>query len=56
MSSTFQAGDPETGVRVAVPLGALPRSGAWFRSQSARRLGFGYALLAPAALVFRRRR
>ena len=50
MSSTFQAGDPETGVRVAVPLGALPRSGAWFRSQSARRLGFGYALLAPAAL------
>jgi multiple sugar transport system permease protein len=50
MSSTFQAGDPETGVRVAVPLGGLPRSGAWFRSQSARRLGFGYALLAPAAL------
>ena len=50
MSSTFQAGDPETGVRVAVPLAALPRSGAWFHSQSARRLGFGYALLAPAAL------
>jgi multiple sugar transport system permease protein len=28
----------------------MPRSGGWLRSQSARRLGFGYALLAPAAL------
>jgi multiple sugar transport system permease protein len=28
----------------------MPRSGGWLRSQSARRLSFGYALLAPAAL------
>jgi multiple sugar transport system permease protein len=51
MTSTFQAGDPDTkSVRVAVSLATVPRSGGWFRTQSARRLGFGYALLAPAAL------
>ena len=51
MTSTSQAGDPDTkSVRVAVSLAAGPRSGRWFRSQTARRLAFGYALLAPAAL------
>ena len=51
MTSTSQAGDPDTkSVRVAVSLAAIPRPGRWFRSQTARRLGFGYALLAPAAL------
>ena len=51
MTSSFQAGDPDpNSVRVAVSLPAMPRSGRWLRTQSARRLGFGYALLAPAAL------
>jgi multiple sugar transport system permease protein len=51
MTSSFPAGDPDTkSVRVAVSLPAMPRSGGWLRSQSARRLSFGYALLAPAAL------
>jgi multiple sugar transport system permease protein len=51
MTSSSQAGDPDTkSVRVAVSLAALPRSGGWFRTQTARRLTFGYALLAPAAL------
>jgi multiple sugar transport system permease protein len=51
MTSTSQPGDPDTkSVRVAVSLAAIPRSSGWFRSQTARRLGFGYALLAPAAL------
>jgi len=51
MTSTSQAGDPDTkSVRVAVSLAGLPRSGGWFRTQTARRLTFGYALLAPAAL------
>jgi multiple sugar transport system permease protein len=51
MTSTSQAGDPDTNsVRVAVSLAAIPRSGRWFRTQTARRLGFGYTLLAPAAL------
>ena len=50
MTSTSQAGDPDTkSVRVAVSLAAIPRSRGWFRSQTSRRLGFGYALLAPAA-------
>lgn len=51
MTSSFQAGDPDTkSVRVAVSLPVVPRSGGWLRTQSARRLSFGYALLAPAAL------
>jgi multiple sugar transport system permease protein len=51
MTSTSQAGDPDTkSVRVAVSLAAVARSGGWFRTQTARRLAFGYALLAPAAL------
>jgi multiple sugar transport system permease protein len=51
MTSTTPAGDPDTNsVRVAVSLAAIPRSGRWFRTQTARRLGFGYTLLAPAAL------
>jgi multiple sugar transport system permease protein len=51
MTSASQAGDPDTkSVRVAGSLATFPRSGGWFRSQTARRLGFGYALLAPAAL------
>jgi len=51
MTSTSQAGDPNAkSVRVAVTLTAIPRAGGWFHSQSVRRLSFGYALLAPAAL------
>jgi multiple sugar transport system permease protein len=51
MTSSSQAGDPDTkSVRVAVSLAAVPRSGGWFQTQTARRLGFGYVLLAPAAL------
>jgi len=51
MTSTSQAGDPNAkSVRVAVTLAAIPRAGGWFHSQSVRRLSFGYALLAPAAL------
>jgi multiple sugar transport system permease protein len=51
MTPSFPAGDPDTkSVRVAVSLPAISRSGGWFRTQSARRLGFGYTLLAPAAL------
>jgi len=51
MTLSSRAGDPDTeSVRVAVSLAPIPRSGGWFRSQTARRLGFGYALLAPAAL------
>jgi multiple sugar transport system permease protein len=51
MTSSSQAGDPDTkSVRVAVSLAATPRSGGWLHTQNARRLGFGYALLAPAAL------
>jgi len=51
MTSTSQAGDPDAkSVRVAVTLPAIPRPGGWLHSQTARRLTFGYALLAPAAL------
>ena len=51
MTPSSQAGDPGAkSARVAVSLEVLPRAGGWFRTQSARRLGFGYALLAPAAL------
>ena len=50
MTPSSQAGDPGAkSARVAVSLEVLPRAGGWFRTQSARRLGFGYALLAPAA-------
>jgi len=51
MTSTSQAGDPNAkSVRVAVTLAAVPRASGWFHSQAVRRLSFGYALLAPAAL------
>jgi multiple sugar transport system permease protein len=51
MTPSAQAGDRGAkSARVAVSLEAVPRAGGWFRTQSARRLGFGYALLAPAAL------
>lgn len=51
MTPSSQAGDPGAkSARVAVSLAALPRWGGPFRTQTARRLGFGYALLAPAAL------
>ena len=51
MTSSSHPGDPDTkSVRVAVSLAAAAPSSAWFHTQTARRLGFGYALLAPAAL------
>ena len=51
MTPSSQAGDPGAKTaRVAVSLAVVPRWSGPFRSQTARRLGFGYALLAPAAL------
>jgi multiple sugar transport system permease protein len=51
MTPSSQTGDPGAkSARVAVSLETLPRPGGWFRTQTARRLGFGYVLLAPAAL------
>ena len=51
MTPSSQAGDPSAkSARVAGSLETLPQAGGWFRTQTARRLGFGYALLAPAAL------
>ena len=51
MTPSSQTGDPGAkSARVAVSLEVLPRWGGRFRTQTARRLGFGYALLAPAAL------
>ena len=51
MTVSSQGGGPDAAsARAAVVSLATPRAHGWFRSQSSRRLSFGYLLLAPAAL------
>jgi multiple sugar transport system permease protein len=51
MTVSSQGGGPDAAsARAAVVSLATPRAQGWFRSQSSRRLSFGYLLLAPAAL------
>ena len=53
MTASSQAGDPDaTSARAAaVSLAARPRSRGWFRTQTTRRLAFGYMLLAPGGAL-----
>jgi multiple sugar transport system permease protein len=51
MTVGSQGGGPDPMVRAAViPVGGRSRTRAWWRTPTARRYAFGYALLAPAAL------
>ncbi len=51
MTVASQGGGPDPMVRAAViPAAGRSRTRAWWRTATARRYAFGYALLAPAAL------
>ncbi len=51
MTATPGGGPPDTGARVAaVPIAGRVAGRAWWRAATARRLAFGYTLLAPAVL------
>lgn len=50
MTATPGGGVPESARAAAVPIAGQVAAPAWWRSATARRLAFGYSLLAPAVL------